>query len=479
LTIDSGGSRTQISIAQSRKKDLRELVDYHQVMDDESQPETCFLVTYFFTQKLINNDLDETLSSVSRNSFVGIYGAYLQIQTCLSFAASMQDEVAISLILHVARTDPNHRDALKEMQKSNDLLFYDQSKLSALVQSLDEIRYESKEERRKLIRDLCVSAYPDIQPWQVRTACLCPRNSNEMRESCSNTVMEDMYYVYLCHLLNPLDGHEAARQINELVKEFCELSIGIKPKRNKNPTRMKNFTNIVARSSLHHKRYRRDLMMLLDLSLTIGEENLALDLVDEILGNDKLSSNKDALHRVLCCLRRICSISLVASSYTSKEAKGFQTLRQVLKLFEKMASNDSLICRKTIIVADELFNLFQQWKIQTKSNGNDPKMLLLIDFVIGESTRPVDVIRALILWSSSNEFGNSQLPRLEDLLCRGIHFSTINGELSGTLLRLKHARITFKELASTSVAQQEKKMKSSSTRGIWECMATGNLSINK
>mmetsp|Transcript_50803 Transcript_50803/g.51676 ORF Transcript_50803/g.51676 Transcript_50803/m.51676 type:complete len:102 (-) Transcript_50803:16-321(-) len=99
-----------------------------------------------------------------------------------------------------------------------------------------------------------------------------------MRESCSNTVMEDMYYVYLCHLLNPLDGHEAARQINELVKEFCELSIGIKPKRNKNPTRMKNFTNIVARSSLHHKRYRRDLMMLLDLSLTIGEENLALDL---------------------------------------------------------------------------------------------------------------------------------------------------------------------------------------------------------
>jgi len=202
-------------------------------------------------------------------------------------------------------------------------------------------------------------------------------------------------------------------------------------------------------------------------------------LVDEILGNDKLSSNKDALHRVLCCLRRICSISLVASSYTSKEAKVFQTLRQVLKLFEKMASNDSLICRKSIIVADELFNLFQQWKIQTKSNGDDPKMFLLIDFVIGESTRPVDVIRALILWSSSNEFGNSQLPRLEDLLCRGIHFSTTNGELSGTLLRLKHARIPFKELASTSVAQQEKKMKSSSTRRIWECMATGNLSIDK
>lgn len=90
--------------------------------------------------------------------------------------------------------------------------------------------------------------------------------------------MEEIYYVYLSHLLNPLDGNEAARQDTELVKEFCEWSVGIKPRRNKNPTRMKNFINIVARSSIHHTRYRRDLMMLLDLSLAIDKEDLALDL---------------------------------------------------------------------------------------------------------------------------------------------------------------------------------------------------------
>ena len=99
-----------------------------------------------------------------------------------------------------------------------------------------------------------------------------------MRESCSTTVMEEIYYVYLSHLLNPLDGHEGARQDTELVKEFCEWSAGVKPRKNKNPTRMKNFINIVARSSIHHERYRRDLMMLLDLSLTIDKEDLALDL---------------------------------------------------------------------------------------------------------------------------------------------------------------------------------------------------------
>jgi hypothetical protein len=198
-----------------------------------------------------------------------------------------------------------------------------------------------------------------------------------------------------------------------------------------------------------------------------------------MLGNKKLSSNKDALHHVISCLRRIGGISVVASSYALEETKGFQTLRRVLKLFEKMASNDSLICRRSIIVADELFTLLQQWKIQTESNGDDPKMFVLVDFVIKESTRPADVIRALILWSSSNQFGDSLLPRLEDLLCRGIHFSTLSGELSGTLLRLKHARTMFKELASIPVDQQEKKMKSSTTRGIWESMATGNLSIDK
>ena len=143
-----------------------------------------------------------------------------------------------------------------------------------------------------------------------------------------------------------------------------------------------------------------------------------------------------------------------------------------LAIFEKMASNDSLIGRRSIIVADELFTLLQQWKIQTESNGDDPKMFVLVDFVIKESSRPADVIRALILWSSSNQFGDSLLPRLEDLLCRGIHFSTLNGELSGTLLRLKHARTMFKELASIPVDQQEEKMQSSTFVMMLSCLMT-------
>ena len=38
---------------------------------------------------------------------------------------SIRDESAITLILDIAKYDPNHQDAVKEIQKSNDSLFYD------------------------------------------------------------------------------------------------------------------------------------------------------------------------------------------------------------------------------------------------------------------------------------------------------------------------------------------------------------------
>jgi hypothetical protein len=90
--------------------------------------------------------------------------------------------------------------------------------------------------------------------------------------------MEDLYYLYLSHLLNPLDGHEAARHNADLVKEFCEWSVGIKPRPSKNSKRFDNFYNIASRSQIQHKRYRRDLMMLLELCMIINKDDLSLDL---------------------------------------------------------------------------------------------------------------------------------------------------------------------------------------------------------
>jgi len=413
----------------------------------------------------------------------------------------VQDEGAISDILQVARDDPNHDDAMKDIEKSNGLLFYDSRKLSAVLEYLKDIRFETDEGRRKVLLDLCVSGYPDIQPWQVRTACfsLSELGLDETREQCSYATMEELYYSYLCHLLNPVDGHEAAREDLDLLKEFCEWSVGINSNREDKAERMKNFMDIASPASDHHNSYRRDLMMLLELSSAIEDNNLSLELskcgqitpgcrrptyivtfshhscsVDEMIENGKVLSNNETLRRVLHCLRKIGSDSLILCSSASKEKIGVGTLRRVLKLFEKMSTSDSFLCRDFINIPDEIYALLQQWKDLKGSSGDDDNMYHLIDFVIKVSSVPADVNRAMLLWTPSHS-GNSLFPRLEDLLHRGIDLAVSNGELSGTLLRLKHARTTFKELESTHDKDGETK----SAGSIWESMGEGTASIEK
>ena len=197
-------------------------------------------------------------------------------------------------------------------------------------------------------------------------------------------------------------------------------------------------------------------------------------LVNEIIGDGKLSSNKEALHRALCCLRRIGTVSITLCSSASTEHTGFDALRRVLILFEKMSTKKSLLCPNSISIPGEIFTLFKQWKIEKGSTGDDVNMYRLIDFVIETSSVPADVVRALLLWSA-NMNGNSLFPRLEDLLRRGIHFAVLNGDFSGALLRLKNARTSFKELDSTLDQAAESKESGS----IWESMGKGILQIEK
>jgi hypothetical protein len=153
--------------------------------------------------------------------------------------------------------------------------------LSALLELLQNIWCDNKSERRSLIRDLCVSAYPDVLPWQVRQACLKPlsdRGRPEDPMACSRDDLEILYYSYLSLLLHPLDGNDDARHNEDLLEEYCEWSVGILPSPINMADRVDNFVNIASRSSIQHARYKRDLMMLLRLSVVIGKDDLVLDL---------------------------------------------------------------------------------------------------------------------------------------------------------------------------------------------------------
>lgn len=148
-----------------------------------------------------------------------------------------------------------------------------------MLECLHDIRFDKNRDRRNLVRDLCVSAFPDIFPWQVRQACLdCSTFSEDSRIPNSDECLDAFYYSYLSHLLNPLDGNDAARHDAALVKEYCEWSVGLQPRLSKRPERIENFLSIASRSSIQHKRYTRNLMSLLEFAIVIGKDDLVLDL---------------------------------------------------------------------------------------------------------------------------------------------------------------------------------------------------------
>lgn len=152
-----------------------------------------------------------------------------------------------------------------------------------------------------------MSAYPDLQPWQVRKACFGVESSDTAAGKMGTEGwLEAYYYGYLSMLLHPQQGNEAARCDCALIKvrmcnarlcefipgvshilrdvqEWCEWSIGIDPldTENRKPVDKdwrKNFFRVAARSTSDHLCYKRDLKVLLELSMAINEHNLALDL---------------------------------------------------------------------------------------------------------------------------------------------------------------------------------------------------------
>lgn len=233
---------------------------------------------------------------------------------------------------------------------------------------------------------MCVSAFPDVQPWQVRKACLgrmykssssrssssgttttatTPTSATELKKSISEDILHDFYYSYLTMLMDPVEGHDDARHDANLVEvrtgfllvffnvsisvtsghkifnstekmitnilsgplpvltplqEWCKWSVGINDdddddeeldnNNNNNITsterttitsnnddddendendetntkRRQHFFSVASRTSSNdHLSYRRDLVMLLNLSLLIHEYDLALDLGTSIL----------------------------------------------------------------------------------------------------------------------------------------------------------------------------------------------------
>ncbi|KAL3943392.1 MAG: hypothetical protein SGBAC_002558 [Bacillariaceae sp.] len=475
LTLDeSFGSSPSLLSKQSKSRDVREIIE-DQELDMETRSETCFLVTYYFTQYLleafmIGEEKDIKAAETETIAFIRKYGAYLQLHTSLSSAAAANAGAPIKELLKLAKSDPTHREAMRDLKGAGSLVFYDQ---------------EGKQ-KREVIRNMCVSAYPDLRPWQVRKACLnIDKPDTRLQMTDDESWLMDYYYEYLSMLLHPQQGNESARIDTAIVKEWCEWSIGILPsgmdrkKNGKISQRRNNFFRVAARSSSDHLTYRRNLETLLKLSMKADEHDLALDLASEILDSKKLLRRTNISEVVLTELRIVALKALDASSTENgtAESNGFKLLKRVLKLFQDMSSNEVEKCRDTITVSDELYSLFQYWKVQGNLEANDAQMLKLLDFVIGQSA-PEDVLKALGKWTLEYSKVDSSLHsrRVEDLLQRGVKVAMKSGQPS--LFRLQQARQGYSEenqaLLATDYGIQDK------VEGdIWNRLETGRLRIEK
>jgi hypothetical protein len=133
LTIDSAD--VPPSPVRAKKKNLRETIEDME-LDVESRAEACFLITFYFTQELLPGmGAKGPLSAGWRNKkffpendaldFVDMYGAYLRLPMALAYAAFLKSENVVAKLLELAKHDPRHLEALKDISKVNSLVLYE------------------------------------------------------------------------------------------------------------------------------------------------------------------------------------------------------------------------------------------------------------------------------------------------------------------------------------------------------------------
>lgn len=111
---------------------------------------SCFLVTFYFTHALLpqlnmarknieeSQDEDE-MNHSTKNAmdnimlFMDTYGSYLKLYTCFVYSAALQAHAIISVLLNIATHDPVHKEAVKRISKSNQLVFYEPVRFEVFV----------------------------------------------------------------------------------------------------------------------------------------------------------------------------------------------------------------------------------------------------------------------------------------------------------------------------------------------------------
>mmetsp|Transcript_7430 Transcript_7430/g.12364 ORF Transcript_7430/g.12364 Transcript_7430/m.12364 type:complete len:1143 (+) Transcript_7430:213-3641(+) len=466
LTIDSAGMAP--SPIRTKKKNLRETIEDME-LDVESRAEACFLITFYFTQEILPGmGAKGPLSAGWRNKksftekdaldFVDMYGAYLRLPMALAYAAFLKSELVVVKLLELAKHDPRHLEALKDISKVHALILYEPTMLSAISKCVRTIGAQKIEGRSHLVH-LAVSAFPDLRPWLVRKGCLGSGEKGERNED-----LEELYYVYLSLLLHPTDGHDAARQDKDLVKEWCSLSAergGTDDAYRR--SRKGNFLVVASRKQPEYKSYRRDLPFLMDLAVTVDEVELALELINEMLGYKQYVVDNELMSSMILHLR-----SIARDAVGSKPMNAVH-LQRAFRMFEKMCSaQEHCAVEDVVSVSTEYYNVIAECDSQDRNNFLQ---------LLASEAEPLFALQSLLSWSHEHTSSADFLPLLHLSLKRSATLRE-RKELSPALLRIDKAR-------SSNEGRKKKSNDADLTSGVvqnghlWRLMMSGDLHIDK
>ena len=210
-----------------------------------------------------------------------------------------------------------------------------------------------------------------------------------------------------------------------------------------------------------------------DLHILTGKYSVVLP-VDEMLDSPTYCNDKAVLSGNLDVLRTMAKDALSLQNAPTSGMNDL-VLRRIFKLFEKMATNKSAVCRESIDVSAELFSLLQS--CQTGRTSPSEAELFFVN-LLAHHGAPVYALQTLALWAPGCQSSSDLMPLLHILLQRGTH-DGISREISGSLLRVRYARAQSKGNGQTNVAGFTVESTAASDNNVWKRMFDGSVAIAK
>lgn len=189
----------------------------------------------------------------------------------------------------------------------------------------------------------------------------------------------------------------------------------------------------------------------------------------EILDEPSYANDSETLHLLLSFLRDIAKGAVVEDSKGSIFAT--KQLKRIVRLYRKVRR-----CANNEFVFDlpsELYQILLHLMGTLERTEAEKRYL---EFLVNEA-EPGDFLQTLYLRTCSSDMKTEIIPLLRSALRRGVETS-METELSGSLLRLRKARLNFFETDENEGYDTTGSLENSEDT-IWKRMSQGMLSISK